>query len=201
MARLRLREEAVEHPGDWPVPRAFPDLVKRFVTALEAAHGEVYVEADLPSALERLEAVLHELRAGRIVCQDEPPLNRLDLPRRLSAFTWYVVGETTSSLRQQCAAADVGVSGARAALAETGTVLVESGHGRSRLVTLLPPVHVVLLPSSLLVADLFAWVAQHERPMPANFTLISGPSKTADIEQTLAIGVHGPRRFIVIVYD
>lgn len=200
LRRLRGGKGGEVHPGSWPAPRIFPDLVKRFVETLEAAHGEAYVEDDADSAVRRLERILAKLGARHIVCQDEPPLDSLDLPGRAPAFEWHIVGQPTGSLRALCAAADVGVSSAQAALAETGTVIVESGPGRSRLVTLLPPVHVVLLPAGRLVADLFAWVEQQERPLPANVTLISGPSKTADIEQTLEIGVHGPRRLAVIVY-
>ncbi|MEZ4767250.1 MAG: LUD domain-containing protein [Caldilineales bacterium] len=80
-------------------------------------------------------------------------------------------------------------------------MLVTSGPGRSRLVPLLPPVHIALAPTSRLTSDLFTWTAQRGGDVPSNLTLITGPSKTADIEQTLAIGVHGPKRFIVILYD
>lgn len=200
LRRLRGRKGGEIHPGSWPSPRTFSDLVKRFVEALEVAHGEAYVEDDADGAVRRLERLLVELGARHIVCQNEPPLDSLNLPGRVPAFEWHVVGQTTGSFRALCARADVGVSSAQAALAETGTVIVESGPGRSRLVTLLPPVHVVLLPAGRLLADLFTWVEQHEWPLPANVTLISGPSKTADIEQTLEIGVHGPRRLVVIVY-
>ena len=87
-----------------------------------------------------------------------------------------------------------------AALAETGSLVVTSGAGKSRMATLLPPVHIAMLPESCLHMDLFTWTAAREGPLPANLTLISGPSKTADIEQTMAVGVHGPRRLIAIVY-
>jgi L-lactate dehydrogenase complex protein LldG len=200
LRRLRQSEGAAARPGAWLSPRTFPDLVQRFVIALEAAHGEVYVEEDIEGAVRRLGAILLESEARRIVCQEEPPLDGLDLPGRLPAFEWQFASRTAGSLRAISSEADVGVSGARVALAETGTVVVDSGPGRSRLVTLLPPVHIVLLSAGRLLADLFTWAAQQERPWPANVTLISGPSKTADIEQTLEIGVHGPRRLVVILY-
>jgi L-lactate dehydrogenase complex protein LldG len=80
-------------------------------------------------------------------------------------------------------------------------VVVSSGPDRSRLTSLMPPVHITLVPLSCLVADLIHWMELQKDPRPASMTLISGPSKTADIEQTLAIGVHGPGRFIAILYD
>lgn len=200
LRRLREHQGPAVHPGVWRTRRNFPDLVERFVAALEAARGEVYVETDLPAAVARLGAILVDVGAANVASNHEPPLDDLDLLARFPAFTWHVTGVSSSSLRAFCSAADAGVSSAIAALAETGTVVVDSGPGRSRLVTLLPPVHIVLLPASRLTADLFTWAAAREGTLPANVTLISGPSKTADIEQTLAIGVHGPRRLLVILY-
>ncbi len=80
--------------------------------------------------------------------------------------------------------------------------MVQSGRGKSRLVSLLPPVHIAVLTTDQITTDLFTWV-ETMRPaeMPANLVFISGPSKTADIEQTLAIGVHGPKRFVVVLVD
>ncbi|MGB4871273.1 MAG: LUD domain-containing protein, partial [Candidatus Promineifilaceae bacterium] len=86
-------------------------------------------------------------------------------------------------------------------LAETGSVILSSGPAQSRMATLLPPIHIVLLPTSRLTSDIFTWTQARQETIPANITLISGPSKTADIEQTMAVGVHGPKRFVVIVYE
>lgn len=200
LERLRSQQRPRSQPGAWQSRRNFPDLVERFAAALEAARGEVFVEADLAAAVMRLERLLLALGARRVACNDEPPLDSLDLPAHFPALAWHVVGQSSGSLRAFCSEADGGVSSASAALAETGTVIVESGPGRSRLVTLLPPVHIVLLPAAMLTVDLFTWTREREGRLPANVTLISGPSKTADIEQTLAVGVHGPRRLLAIVY-
>ena len=122
------------------------------------------------------------------------------LAARFSACTWYVVGQSEGDLREFAATADVGLSGADAALAETGTIAVSSRRKQSRLATLLPPIHAVLFSASLLTTDIFTWVAERKGEHPSNVTLISGPSKTADIEQTLAVGVHGPKRLVVFLY-
>jgi L-lactate utilization protein LutC len=148
-----------------------------------------------------LQHLLQALEARRVVVNGAPaPLDGVSWRTRFPALTWRVVGEEPDTLRAFCAAADVGVSSADAALAETGTIVVRSGPGRSRLATLLPPVHVALVPRARLTTDLFTWTEDRPASFPANVTLISGPSKTADIEQTLTIGVHGPRRFVVILY-
>ncbi len=130
----------------------------------------------------------------------EPLLLELDLPQRYPEIEWHIVGQTGEDLRAFCTSADVGLSSADAALAETGTVVISSGPGRSRLATLLPPVHIALVPTTCLTTDIFTWTAARQGALPSALTLITGPSKTADIEQTLAIGVHGPKRFMVILY-
>ena len=127
-------------------------------------------------------------------------LDRVDLRDRFPECDWHVVGRDEGDLRAFCASADVGLSGVSAALAETGSLVVESGNGKSRLATLLPPIHVALVPESRLTTDLFTWSAQREGGIATNVTVISGPSKTADIEFTLTLGAHGPKRLIAILY-
>jgi L-lactate dehydrogenase complex protein LldG len=89
----------------------------------------------------------------------------------------------------------VGVTGALAALADTGSVGLVHGLGRARLVSLLPPVHVALVSIERLHATLGAVFAAQPDLLrtSANVVFVTGPSRTADIEMTLTRGVHGPR--------
>ena len=202
LARLRQKEREVTPPPSWQSQRAFSDLAARFEEALTAAKGEVVRAAGLDGALTALEDILRETEAQQAVADATPPVSEIDLPGRFPDVAWHRVGEQDGDTwRAHCAAADIGLSGADAALAETGTIVASSGPGRSRLATLLPPVHIALVPATRLTADIFTWTAARQGQIPANVTLISGPSKTADIEQTLAVGVHGPKRFIVILYE
>ncbi len=200
LARLRAQGREAAHPPPWRSRPPTDDLAGAFTQALTAASGEVIRATTWEEAAERLGALLGQLGARRVVANTEPPLDGLDLPARWPQIAWHIVGQTEGDLRAFCASADVGLSGAQAALAATGTVAVHSGPGHSRLATLLPPVHVALVPTGALAPDLFTWAAARQGRLPSALTLISGPSKTADIEQTLAIGVHGPRRFIVVLY-
>lgn len=200
LSRLKAQERRTVHVPAWRSRRRFDDLAERFAISLAAAAGEVVRCRDLAGAESRLGLILAELGARQVAANAEAPLTELDLSRRWPAIAWHITGVTPGDLRAFCASADVGLTGADAALAETGTVVITSGPGKSRLVPLLPPVHVALVPASRLTADIFTWIASLTAAPPASLTLISGPSKTADIEQTLAIGVHGPRRFIVILY-
>lgn len=201
LTTLHQQARTVAYPPLWQTRRKFDDLAQRFDAALTAAHGEVHRSGSLAEALDLLGRVLIELGAGRVAVNAEPPLDGVDLAVRWPQIEWRVAGQEGDDLRAFCAAADAGVTGVDAALAETGTVVVSSGPGKSRLVPLLPPVHIALAPTSALTTDLFTWTAGRGGAMPSSLTLISGPSKTADIEQTMAIGVHGPKRLIVILYQ
>jgi L-lactate dehydrogenase complex protein LldG len=190
------------HPGPWQSLREFESLANQFTEALNRAKGEVHRAENLEAAMVVLSAVLEEIEANSAVYNDQSPLNKLDLPERWPDMQWQMVGESDAAdFREACRTADVGLTGVDAALAETGTAVVSSGPGRSRLTPLLPPVHIALIATSQLTTDLFTWTAARNAPPPSAMTLISGPSKTADIEQTMAIGVHGPKRFIAILYD
>ncbi len=201
LARLRQQAKYAAMPLPWQSRQQFDDLAGQFVAALTAARGEAYRVHDLDEGLSLAGDLLQQVEAERVVVNSEFPLDGVDLPGRWPAIHWHVVGESQGDLRAFCAAADVGLSGADAALAETGSVIISSGPGRSRLATLLPAVHIALVSTSRLTSDIFTWSASRQGTLPANVTLVSGPSKTADIEQTMTVGIHGPKRFIVILYD
>jgi L-lactate dehydrogenase complex protein LldG len=96
---------------------------------------------------------------------------------------------------------DAGFTVARSGLAATGTLIVVPDANAPRTVSLVPPLHIALVHANTLHADLHAAVrAERWRDgMPTNLVMISGPSKTSDIQQTTAYGAHGPRALWVIV--
>jgi L-lactate dehydrogenase complex protein LldG len=95
---------------------------------------------------------------------------------------------------------DVAVTGAELGIAETGTVVLHAGPSQARRISLTAKMHIVLLPADRIVPDLMDWTAAYtDRPLPEGFTLITGPSKTADIELKLVVGVHGPSSLHVII--
>jgi L-lactate dehydrogenase complex protein LldG len=98
---------------------------------------------------------------------------------------------------------DVGISTAQAGIAETGTLVLDSAKERHRLVSLVPPVHIAIVNASDIVETLSDALAllQKDKEISPAITFITGPSRTADIELTLAIGVHGPQELFVIVNE
>ena len=95
----------------------------------------------------------------------------------------------------------IGITGALAGLADTGSIVVSCGDGRGRLASLLPPIHIVLLETHLLfpcIAD-FVWAHPDAAKQTSNLVFVTGPSRSADIEQTMTLGIHGPKELHVIL--
>lgn len=98
----------------------------------------------------------------------------------------------------------VGLSGAPAALAATGSLVLASDTGQYRNASLLPPVHIVIVTTSQIIPDFESWIAEQRANQldhfrrSSNIVLISGPSKTADIAMELILGMHGPVELHVV---
>lgn len=101
--------------------------------------------------------------------------------------------------------AQVGITTCEALIARNGSVLVSSAQQSGRRLSVYPHTHIVLAYTSQLVMDLkdaFALLKEkYEEHLPSNITVISGPSRTADIEKTLVLGAHGPKEFYVFLID
>jgi L-lactate dehydrogenase complex protein LldG len=95
--------------------------------------------------------------------------------------------------------ADVGLTGAVAAVAATGSVVLDASVGGSRGAGLLPPVHLCLVPEDRLVATPAEVLHPLAAGPPSSLVLVSGPSRTGDVEQILTLGVHGPRHLHVVL--
>jgi L-lactate dehydrogenase complex protein LldG len=123
------------------------------------------------------------------------PTNDPDLPE-LHAWQGPVEGFKEDLFR-----IDAAITSTIGAIADTGAIVLWPDHREPRLMSLVPPLHIALLRSDR-IYDSFGDIIQAENwpdRMPTNALLISGPSKTADIEMTLAFGVHGPRELMVLV--
>jgi L-lactate dehydrogenase complex protein LldG len=91
------------------------------------------------------------------------------------------------------ATADIGFTGARAGVARTGSIVVDAGRAGGRTVSLLPPLHDALLAAAAVVREPGDLWRSLGVPMPSNLVQITGPSRSADIELVITLGVHGPR--------
>lgn len=118
------------------------------------------------------------------------------------------LGTTREVLRQKAADADLGITGVDYAIPETGSAVVLPRQGLSRLVSLLPPVHLAIVRPHQVVEtleDLFILrrlaYYRGDGDMGSYMNFITGPSRTADIEQTLVIGVHGPKEVHLVILE
>lgn len=103
--------------------------------------------------------------------------------------------------RELAADSKIGISQMDWALANTGTIVQDSTSVAQRLVSTLPLIHLALLATDRMLADLPALLTKVNPRESAYLAMITGPSRTADIERVLTIGVHGPERLIIVVVD
>ena len=104
-------------------------------------------------------------------------------------------------LRNVCATVDIGITSADYALADTGTLVMLAGPAEARLISLLPPAHLAVLPRDRILTgldELFT-ILPNPAAVTSSMVLITGPSRTADIEQILVRGVHGPGQITVVI--
>lgn len=126
-----------------------------------------------------------------------PDLQAWDVAGRLKALGVELVSPQAGM--RAVAECDLGVTGVDAALPETGTLLLRSSPEKPRVVSLLPRVHLAILRPSALRADLHQAFAEVKED--GYVVLVTGPSRTADIELTLTLGVHGPKSLYAWLLD
>lgn len=201
------------HPGSFTgypdsAPPGDETLVARFGQQLEALSGRMHRASDAAEAARIVVEVASRVEARHIVSWDEGRLGCPGLHARLRASGIEVTGlelpddpAARQALLLETGKIPVGLTGAQAALADTGTIVLASGPGCARLVSLLPPVHVAIVSQRTLYPSLPSCLAAHPGLVAesSNVVLVTGPSRTADIEMTLTHGVHGPREIHVIV--
>lgn len=191
-ARAGVRLPRVEAGALAPPAETPPDAcLLRFEVEATALGVECYVESSVAAVHARLAALV---KGRRVLSWDASAL-----PYDAGRVLHDVV--TGSSSRTEQAAADVGVTGCDAAIAETGSLVMFSAPGRSRTASLLPLVHLALLERAHIHFSMAEVLERYQDRLrtSASCTLITGPSRTADIELTLTLGIHGPGRVAVIV--
>ena len=153
-----------------------------FKENVESVAGHCVITTDVADVLRQ---IIADLGAQRVAVSDAPELVGFGVVPGASELFDFEVGITT----------------AQAAIAETGTIVLDSSRERNRLVSVVPPVHIAIVAASRIyatLADVLAMLQSGKELSPA-ITFITGPSRTADIELTLTIGVHGPQELYVII--
>jgi L-lactate dehydrogenase complex protein LldF len=164
------------------------NLVGRFIEELLALSGHVVIckEADLPG---KIVALLREKNIDRVQTWDQIPGLDTDSLARAGISVQHEADESIKA----------GITGALAGVAETGTLVIPGGEGQPLSASLLPEIHIAVLRASAILPSVEAALALPEVAVAPAVTLVSGPSRTADIEMALTIGVHGPGELIVFL--
>lgn len=190
--------QTIEEPP--PVRLRLPkvDIEERiasFRTRIEALAGKTYAARSVEDAREYAAGII----AGRSAVASNAPILRECGITALPGVRTNVTGP--EELRTLCATAAVGVTAADYALADTGTIVLLSSQQEARMISLLPPIYIAIVERARLLTSLDELLALLPRPaeQTSSMVLITGPSRTADIEQILVRGVHGPGEIHVVV--
>jgi L-lactate dehydrogenase complex protein LldG len=192
------------------------DLLDKFEQEVSKVSGVAHRASSAQELDEILRGILESAKATSVVLSRNPLLARLQLGERLrarglEADEWPATGEQPSkqareAYREACFEAVVGITGVDWALAETGSLVVTSTTEGSQLSSLAPPVHVALYRRAQLAESLDDILER--LPLAANppecgrsVVFVTGVSRTADIEQILIRGVHGPRELHVLLVE
>ena len=173
------------------------DVVSSFTERLAAVGAQCSVVRGEAEAAGALAGILSGAGARRVVGSDAPLVQRLLRPLR-DRFEMAALDRLS---RDDLFACDVGVTTAQWGIAETGTLVLESARERSRLLSLVPPIHVALLSTRCICESLGDGLAHVRQADSHAITFITGPSRTSDIELTLVVGVHGPQTVHVLLLE
>ena len=176
-------------------------MFERFKSKAEEARAEIFRFPDTPAAADFLTAFLiaegaSEAPATAALFAEAPYLTGAARARLAQ-----LPGAGFDVSREQAAQAKFGVSQMDWALADTGTLVQDATAVAQRLVSTLPPVHIALVPTAGLLPDLPSLLSRVDPRQSGYLAFITGPSRTADIERVLTIGVHGPKRLVALFVD
>jgi L-lactate utilization protein LutC len=184
------------------------DPVSHFREQFTALGGVFHLVAEVASCGQIIRNLVLEKSAKHLLLGSGEFLGQLNLGSLLQESGVKIISIRDLTL-DSCQAiffgADIGISGVDYLIAETGTVVLHSRSDQPRSLSLLPPIHIAIAERRQLIDDLFElFDAPDGKPLeslPSCTTLITGPSKTGDIELKLVTGVHGPGEIHVILID
>jgi L-lactate dehydrogenase complex protein LldG len=191
-------------------------LLARFQEEFERVSGELVFCPDAFAAVDSIRVFIERGGFESVVVSQHEICRRLSLVERLSAalsqvrfLTEYIDSENPferARLKEQIAGIPLSITGIDYLIADTGTLVTIAHPQASRQISLLPTIHMVLATSDQIrpnMGELFEEIQQkYEETLPGSaLTLITGPSRTADIEKVLIKGVHGPTRLVAVIVD
>ncbi len=210
--RQAVRSWRVDAPAAfaWTRPPASSGgLVEQFQAAAEAADAHVSIAADIDAARRCVADILSALDVRQVMVTDDVFDDPWGVGRLAGAVELCTLSRASAMTEAPAVTmakpALAGITAAQYGIADTGTLVVCSAPTGGRAESLLPAVHIALVRAGDLVAglpDLLAALVRDRRmDRSSAVTFVTGPSRTADIELTLTIGVHGPQRLFIVLVD
>jgi L-lactate dehydrogenase complex protein LldG len=178
------------------------DLPTRFLEELEVLEGRGERVESVQEARAYVLSLAREKGAKRLVRWDDEALKALDVDGPLKeAGVEVAVWRDLDDFREVAGGADIGLTTAEWAVAETGSLVLTGGPGRGRTVALLPPTHVAVVPIERVLSTVPEAIEKYAgaEGLPANVCFHTGPSRSGDIEMSLTIGMHGPGEVRVVL--
>ena len=214
--RIFARLAAGRRQASAPIPQPSPmpvrtygrtEKIEKLKTLMEAMRTEVHVTG-AQNWIHKLEETVKSRELKSLVYPPQTPLGDTleshwkknaagDLPQLIP------YEKKIEDFKDRLFTIDAGITSTVGAIADPGALILWPSPKEPRLMSLVPPIHIAVLEADSIFSS-FLEAMQKEKwatQMPTNVVLISGPSKTADIEMTLAFGVHGPRELIVLIVE
>jgi L-lactate dehydrogenase complex protein LldG len=184
-------------------PPTFTQKKERFIRLLKEAHADVFV-VQSSNWIDNLRQELERAGPMTLLYAPEHPMIQKIMPNFPQSIRLYPYDRPIEDFKQDMVhLIDASLTSSFGAIAETGSIVLWPDDKEPRLMSLLPPLHIVIVEEKRLFNSLTEMMKADKwsNHMPTNLLLISGPSKTADIEQTLAYGVHGPKKLWVFLIE
>lgn len=175
---------------------------ERFLGMITASHAEILTVKEATLARD-LAAWLDEEGVTHLACGQGGRWQAAVAAANAGRSVLTPAGEFAGWKDELFDVCQAGITHCAGAIADTGTLVLLPDGGEPRTISLVPPCHIALLAASTIADNLAGLVAagRWQQAMPTNLLLVSGPSKTADIQQTLAYGAHGPSRLLIVLVE
>jgi L-lactate dehydrogenase complex protein LldG len=206
----KLRAALLQGGGDIPATDTMPvpalnrqERIERLQTLLETMHAEVYV-VNAGDWLNKLKEVLSKRSLNGLLYGPGTRLGEvLEQAWESGLPPLLPYSEEVEQCKETLFAIDAGITSTQGGIAETGALILWPDAREPRLISLVPAVHIAVLTADKIYNTFAEAIASEhwQDGMPTNALLISGPSKTADIELILTFGVHGPKELLVFILD
>ncbi|MEN6412336.1 MAG: lactate utilization protein [Veillonellales bacterium] len=172
-----------------------------FEARAKKASTEIFHVKNAAEAKQVVTDLLKSIQAKKVVAVDGPYQQASGIFQAIQSMGIELYTANTD-IAEHAKTADIGISSVEFGVAETGSVAYDGYSVESRLVSMLPPIHLVFMNSSNIVPGVEEAFEVFSKVFKRGYTgFLTGPSRTADIERVLTIGVHGPSRFILIAVD